>query len=105
MLKVKKGDLVKVIAGNDRGKRGEVMKVWRDQQRLIVKGVNIITRHQRPTARQREGGIIEREGTIHISNVLVICPSCDRPTRVGFHISDSAEEKLRVCKQCHATFE
>jgi len=105
MLKVKKGDVVKVVAGNDRGKRGEVMRVLREQQRLIIKGVNIITRHQRPTARQREGGIIEREGTIHISNVLVICPSCDRPTRVGFQMSDSGEEKMRVCKQCHATFE
>lgn len=104
MLKVKKGDVVKVIAGNDRGKRGEVLKVLREQERLIVKGVNIITRHQRPTARQREGGIIEREGTIHLSNVLVICPSCDRPTRVGFQVSE-AGEKMRVCKQCHGTFE
>jgi len=104
MLKVKKGDLVKVIAGNDRGKRGEVMKVFPKQQRLIVKGVNIITRHQRPTARQREGGIIEREGTIHLSNVLVICPVCDRPTRVGFEITE-AGEKLRKCKQCGETFE
>ena len=104
MLKVKKGDVVKVIAGNDRGKRGEVLKVLREQERLIVKGVNIITRHQRPTARQREGGIIEREGTIHLSNVLVICPSCDRPTRVGFQVSE-AGEKMRMCKQCHGTFE
>ncbi len=104
MLKVKKGDVVKVIAGNDRGKRGEVMKVLLEGERLIVKGVNIITRHQRPTARQREGGIIEREGTIHVSNVLVICPSCDRPTRVGFKISETGE-KMRACKQCQETFE
>lgn len=104
MLKVKKGDVVKVIAGNDRGKRGEVMKVLLEGERLIVKGVNIITRHQRPTARQREGGIIEREGTIHVSNVLVICPSCDRPTRVGFKISETGE-KMRTCKQCQETFE
>jgi large subunit ribosomal protein L24 len=104
MLKVKKGDIVKVIAGNDRGKRGEVMRVLPEKQRLIVKGVNIITRHQRPTARQREGGIIEREGTIHLSNVLVICPVCDRPTRVGFTFSETGE-KLRLCKQCGETFE
>lgn len=104
MLKVKKGDVVKVISGNDRGKRGEVMKVLRESERLIVKGVNIITRHQRPTARQREGGIIEREGTINISNVLVICPACDRPTRIGFRLSETGE-KLRVCKQCQETFE
>lgn len=104
MLKVKKGDIVKVIAGNYRGQRGEVLKVFPKDQRLIVKGINIIKRHQRPTARQREGGIIEREGPIHLSNVLVICPACDRPTRVGF-TSNEVGEKMRVCKQCHGTFE
>ncbi len=104
MLKVKKGDIVKVIAGNDRGKRGEVMRVFPKEQRVIVKGVNIITKHQRPTARQREGGIIEREAPIHISNVLVICPVCDRPTRVGFTFTETGE-KLRVCKQCGESFE
>lgn len=102
--KVHKGDIVKVISGNDRGKRGEVMKVNRDDERIIVKGVNIITRHQRPTARQREGGIIEREGTIHSSNVLVVCPNCDTPTRIGFHITE-AGEKLRVCKKCNEEFD
>ncbi len=104
MLKVKKGDIVKVIAGNDRGKRGEVMRVFPQEQRVIVKGVNIITKHQRPTARQREGGIIEREAPIHLSNVLVICPVCDRPTRVGFTFTETGE-KLRVCKQCGESFE
>lgn len=104
MRKVKKGDIVKVIAGNDRGKRGEVMRVFPEKERIIVKGVNIITKHQRPTARQREGGIIEREGPIHISNVLVICPACDRPTRVGFEILETGE-KMRKCKQCGETFE
>lgn len=104
MLKVKKGDIVKVIAGNDRGRRGEVMRVFPQEQRVIVKGVNIITKHQRPTARQREGGIIEREAPIHLSNVLVICPVCDRPTRVGFTFTETGE-KLRVCKQCGESFE
>jgi large subunit ribosomal protein L24 len=104
MRKVKKGDIVKVISGNDRGKRGEVMRLLPEKERLIVKGVNIITRHQRPTARQREGGIIEREGTIHLSNVLVICPVCDRPTRVGFMFTE-AGEKLRACKKCGESFD
>lgn len=104
MRKVKRGDLVKVIAGNDRGKRGEVMRVLPEKRRLIVRGVHIITRHQRPSARQREGGIIEREGTIPWSNVLVICPVCDRPTRVGFHLTETGE-KSRKCKQCGETFE
>jgi large subunit ribosomal protein L24 len=104
MRKVKRGDIVKVISGNDRGKRGEVMRVFPEKERLIIKGVNIITRHQRPTARQREGGIIEREGTIHLSNVLVICPVCDRPTRVGFTFTE-AGEKLRACKKCGESFD
>ncbi len=103
MNKVKKGDLVKVIAGRDRGKVGEVLRVFPKEQRVIVKGVHMIKRHQRPTARMREGGIIEQEGKIHISNVLVICPECDTPTRVGFTITPDGE-KLRVCKQCGKTF-
>ncbi len=103
-LKVKKGDIVQVIAGNDRGRRGEVMRVFPKEGRVLVKGVNVITKHQRPTARQREGGIIEREAPIHISNVLVICPVCDRPTRVGFAFTETGE-KVRACKRCGETFE
>lgn len=102
MRKIRKEDVVRVIRGNDRGKEGEVLKVLPKESRIIVKGVNMLTRHQRPTARQREGGIIEREGPIHISNVLLICPECDRPTRVGFKLREG--EKLRACKQCGATF-
>ncbi|MFQ5793766.1 MAG: 50S ribosomal protein L24 [Candidatus Bipolaricaulia bacterium] len=97
-MKVKKGDRVKVISGNDRGKVGEVLRVYPEQGRIVVENINMIKRHQRPTQIQREGGIIEREGKIHISNVLPICPECDRPTRVGFAVVDG--EKVRVCKQC-----
>lgn len=103
MEKIRKGDKVKVITGNDRGREGEVVRIYRQTQRIIVKGVGMITRHQRPTQRQREGGIIEREGTIPISNVLVICPECDRPTRIGFTIAETGE-KLRLCKQCQRSF-
>lgn len=102
-MKIHRGDMVKVIAGNDRGKEGEVLQVFPKESRIIVKGVRMVTRHQRPTARQREGGIIEREGKIHVSNVLLICPECDRPTRVGFK-SDEGGEKLRVCRQCGEAF-
>lgn len=104
MGKVKRGDIVKVVSGNDRGKRGEVMRIFPERGRLIVRGVNMMTRHQRPSARQREGGIIEREGTIPISNVRVVCPACDRPTRVGFEVAETGE-KLRKCKQCGEIFE
>ncbi|HED04781.1 MAG TPA: 50S ribosomal protein L24 [Candidatus Fraserbacteria bacterium] len=104
MKKIRKGDKVKVIAGNDRGREGDVMRVYPNIERIIVKGVGIITRHQRPTQRQREGGIIEREGTIPLSNVLLICPECDRPTRVGFTVLETGE-KLRLCKQCGQSFD
>ncbi|MCR4404658.1 MAG: 50S ribosomal protein L24 [Candidatus Acetothermia bacterium] len=103
MRKVRKGDLVKVIAGRDRGKVGEVLRVFPAEDRIMVKGVHMVKRHQRPTARQREGGIIEQEGKIHLSNVLLICPECDTPTRVGFALSPEGE-KLRKCKQCGRTF-
>lgn len=104
MRKVHRGDIVKVVRGEDRGTRGEVMRVVAKDDRVIVKGVNMITRHQRPSARQREGGIIEREGTIPLSNVKVVCPVCDRPTRVGFFIAETGE-KFRQCKKCKETFE
>jgi large subunit ribosomal protein L24 len=103
MRKLRKGDKVKVIAGNDRGREGEVVRVYPQEGRILVKGVGMITRHQRPTQRQREGGIIEREGTIPMNSVLVICPECDKPTRVGFQIAETGE-KLRLCKQCQKTF-
>jgi len=103
MKKLRKGDKVKVISGNDRGREGEVLRVYPKAHRILVKGIGMITRHQRPTQRQREGGIIEREGTIPLSNVLVICPECDKPTRIGFQIAETGE-KLRLCKQCQRTF-
>ncbi len=103
MRKVRKGDLVKVISGRDRGRIGEVLRVFPKEDRIIVKGVHMIKRHQRPTARQREGGIIEQEGKIHISNVMLICPECDTPTRVGFEITPDGE-KLRRCKRCGKAF-
>ncbi len=103
MRKIHQGDIVKVINGNERGARGEVVRI-EAQGRVLVKGVNYITKHQRPTQTQREGGIIEREGTIPMSNLMVVCPVCDTPTRVGFYVSE-AGEKLRQCKQCGETFE
>ncbi len=104
MQKIRKGDTVRVIAGNDKGKEGEVLQVFPKERRIIVKGVRMITRHLRPSAKHREGGIVQQEGPLSISNVLLVCPECDRPTRVGFVISESGE-KLRQCKQCKKTFD
>lgn len=104
MQKIRKGDTVKVISGNDRGRVGTVLQVLPKERRIIVKGVQMITRHLRPSAKHREGGIVQQEGTLALSHVLLICPECDRPTRVGFVISESGE-KLRQCKQCKKTFD
>jgi len=102
MRKVRKGDRVKVLSGNDRGRVGKVLVVYPDKQRIIVENVHMITKHQRPTQTLREPGIIKREGTIHISNVLPICPECGIPGRAEFVIVDG--EKMRRCKQCGETF-
>ncbi|HCZ05690.1 MAG TPA: 50S ribosomal protein L24 [Thermotogae bacterium] len=97
-MKVKKGDLVKVIAGKDKGKEGKVLRVIPKENKVIVENVRIVKRHQRPTQRLREGGIIEREAPIDASNVMVICPSCNKPTRIGYRFME--EKKVRFCKKC-----
>lgn len=104
MRNIRKGDQIKVISGNERGQEGEVLQVNPKTDRILVRGINLTKRHQRPTARQREGGIIEREGPIHISNVLLICPECDSPARIGFK-RDEDGEKMRVCRQCGEMFD
>lgn len=102
MRKVKKGDRVRVITGNDQGKEGKVLTIYSGEDRIIVDNVNIITKHQRATQTMREPGIITRPGKIHISNVMVICPECNVPVRVGF--IDKEGEKIRQCKQCGESF-
>ncbi|MEK7880212.1 MAG: 50S ribosomal protein L24 [candidate division NC10 bacterium] len=96
---VKRGDLVAVIAGAERGKRGKVLRVLPDRGRVIVEKVNMIKKHQRPTQKLRQGGIIEREGSLNLSNVMVVCAKCDRPTRTGVQRL-SEGKKVRVCKRC-----
>ena len=96
-LKVRRGDQVMVTTGRDRGKRGEVLKVLPQDARVIVQGVNMIKRHQRQTARD-QGGIIEREAPIHVSNVAHIDPASDRPTRVGYRTLEDGR-KVRFAKR------
>jgi len=98
-IRVKRGDTVAVVAGKERGKRGKVLRVLPAQERLIVEKVNFIKRHQRPTQKLRQGGIIEREGTLPLSNVMVVCTKCDRPTRVAVQVLADGR-KVRVCKRC-----
>jgi len=95
-MKIRKNDIVLVTAGNDRGKRGKVLKVFPDKRRVIVEGVNFIKRHQRPTQTMQQGGIIKREGSIHVSNVMLIDPKSGEPTRVGRKMLTGEEGKQRV---------
>lgn len=98
-MKVKKGDQVEVISGKDKGKRGEVLSVDRKKDRVVVEGVNIVHRHMRPTQDNPQGGIIENEAPIHVSNVMVVCPRCDEKSRIGYRRIDN-DEKVRYCKKC-----
>ena len=95
-FRIKKGDRVTVISGRDRGKTGEVLRVLRSEERVVVAGVNMIKRHQRPT-QTSGGGIIEREAGIHISNVAHVDPSGGKATRVGLRVDDSGR-KVRYAK-------
>jgi large subunit ribosomal protein L24 len=98
--KIKKGDTVVVITGRDKGRSGEVIEMRRDDGRLLVRGVNMVKRHQRQTA-QQEGGIISKEAPIHLSNVALADPKNGKPTRVGFKFVGKGEDrkKVRVAKR------
>lgn len=94
--KIRKGDRVQVITGSDKGKRGEVLRVIPEDNRSIVQGVNMVKRHLKPQGMNQPGGIQEKEATIHLSNLALIDPKSDKPTRVGFKDVDG--KKVRVAK-------
>jgi large subunit ribosomal protein L24 len=95
---VRKGDTVIVVAGKERGKRGKVLRVLPEKGRVVVERINMIKKHQRPTQKIRQGGIIEREGAIHLSNVMLVDPGSNKPTRVGMKaLSDG--KKVRVARR------
>jgi len=98
-MKVVKNDIVLVISGNYKGKRGKVLKVFPKKHRVIVEGVNFVKRHTKPTQKNPQGGIVEKEAPIHVSNLMVICPKCDTPTRLGRKILEDGK-KVRVCMNC-----
>jgi large subunit ribosomal protein L24 len=101
-MKIKKNDTVKVTAGNSKGLVGKVLKVYPDTNRIIVEKVNLIKRHTRKTSQADKGGIIEKEAPIAISNVVLICPKCNKPTKTSAaKLSDG--RKVRRCKKCNET--
>ena len=97
-MKIKKGDTVQVLSGNDKGKKGEVLEVIPKTQKVIVKGVNVRKKHVKPRKQGEEGGIIPVECSIHSSKVNVVCPKCGKPVRIGYVMEGNT--KVRVCKKC-----
>lgn len=98
-MKIHKGDTVQVITGKDRGKTGKVLDIRRPERKLIVEKVHVIKKHKKQTGDQKDpGGIIEMEAPIDLSNVMLVCPSCQETTRVGYKKTD--DKKVRVCKKC-----
>ena len=104
-IKIHKGDSVEIITGrrDEVGKRGEVIKVLPQEHRVVVQGLNLRKKHQKQVQTQQgrnlKPGIVEFEGSVDISNVMLVCPKCDNPTRVGFH-RDETGDSQRVCKEC-----
>jgi large subunit ribosomal protein L24 len=96
---IKKNDSVMVIAGKEKGKSGKVLRIIPKKDRAIVEKLNMVKRHMKPGAHSQQGGILEREAPIHISNLMLICSKCTDPTRVGYRIFEDGH-KARYCKKC-----
>jgi large subunit ribosomal protein L24 len=99
VVKVKKGDKVEVLSGKYRGKQGKILKSFPDRERVIVEGINLVKKHSRPTQDNPQGGIVTKEAPIDVSNVALVCDSCNRVVRVGYRF-DSDGNKRRICRKC-----
>ena len=99
-FKLKRDDTVYVIAGKDKGKRGRILKILRDKDRIIVQGINLVKKAMKRRTQQDRGGIVEIEAAIHSSNLMIVCRKCG-PVRIGYKID--GDEKVRVCKKCGET--
>jgi large subunit ribosomal protein L24 len=100
MAKIRRDDNVMIIAGKDRGKTGKVNRVLPEKQRVVVAGINIATKHVKNRPGVRQAGIIHVEAPLQVSNVMLVCPNCNKPTRVGFAFEEDGS-KARVCKHCN----
>ena len=98
-LAIRKNDTVLVIAGREKGKRGKVLFVIPARERVVVERLNMVKRHQRPTQKLRQGGIIEREAPLHVSNLMLVCSKCGKATRVGIRVL-ADDRRARVCRRC-----
>lgn len=98
-LGIKKNDTVVVISGDDSGKKGRVISVQSNKGRVIVESLNMVKKHMKPSKKYQQGGIIEREAPIQRSNVMLVCPKCDKPAKLGNRILEDGK-KVRICKKC-----
>lgn len=103
-LPIRKNDYVEVISGKEKGKRGKVLKVFPEKNRIIIEKINMIKRHTRPGKVTQQGGIVEREGTIHLSNVQVVCDNCGRGVKISRKVLDDGK-RVRTCKRCAEVLE
>ncbi|MDW8095313.1 MAG: 50S ribosomal protein L24 [Aquificaceae bacterium] len=101
--KIRKGDKVMVLRGKEKGKTGEVLEVLREKGRVLIKDVNMVYKHVKEIPNVREGGIYQIEAPIHVSNIMLLCPKCNRPTRVGIRtvVEGDTLRKYRYCKKCN----
>ncbi|MFH0856239.1 MAG: 50S ribosomal protein L24 [Candidatus Omnitrophota bacterium] len=99
MQKVKKGDIIQVVKGKDKGKKGKVIRLFPENGRALVEGVNLAKKHKRQTQQGQKGGIVSIEMPIALSNIMLVCKHCDRPARVGFVLLKDGT-KSRACKAC-----
>lgn len=98
-FRIRKGDTVKVISGKEKGKTGQILEVDLEKQRVYIEKINIVKRHTKPSQKRRQGGIIEKEGPLHIAKVMLVCRACGKASRTGMKILDDGK-KMRYCKQC-----
>lgn len=96
---LRKNDLVMVMAGKEKGKSGRILRMFMKKDRAIVEKINFVKRHQRPAGQQRQGGIIEKEAPLHLSNLMLICESCNKTVRVGHKVLEDGN-RARYCKKC-----
>jgi large subunit ribosomal protein L24 len=98
-LIIKKNDTVIVIVGKEKGKSGRVLSVYPSKDQVLIEKINIIKKHMKPTRKYTQGGIIEKEAPLNISNVMLVCPKCSKPTRIGNSLMQDGR-KLRTCRKC-----
>jgi large subunit ribosomal protein L24 len=98
-MKIRKNDNVLVIAGKDRGKKGKVRFAYPKSERIMVEGANFIKKHTKPVKQVKQAGIVEREAPLHVSDVMLLCPKCSKPARIGYKILQDGK-KVRACRVC-----